>query len=365
MGKIKNDQQMTEAELKKAVRTARREALAAMKKADELARREAQEVRRKMEEEDRREERRAARESVRRAARQSRRRMERRVKYLFTPTFWFHLFVVSLSAVLFAVNTKTFIAAGGLFPGGVSGVTLLIIRSAKKFAGITIPYMPVNLILNSIPIYIGFRYLGRKFTAWACYNIVLVSVLTDLIPEYIITEDILLISIFGAVVSALASLLCLWVDTTAGGTDFISVYLSVHKGMDSWNIVFGCNLVILTVAGLLFGWDKALYSMIYQYVVTQMVNSLYQKYQQQTLLIMTDHPDEVSREIYRICGHGATILYGQGSYAHHERTMVYSVVSRNQSRMVMNAVRAIDDHAFINSIRTEKIRGHFLQQPLK
>ena len=271
---------------------------------------------------------------------------------------------VTASAVLLAVDTKTFIYAGNLFPGGVAGVTLLLIRSAEKFTGAAIPYMPVNLLLNAVPIYIGFRYLGRRFTAWACYNIVLTSVLTDLIPAYVITQDVLLISVFGGVLSAVASVLCLWVDSTAGGTDFISVYLSVRKGIDAWNVIFAFNVVILMIAGALFGWDKALYSMIFQYVVTQMVNALYQNYQQQTFLILTEKPKQVTDRIYQLTGHGATMLEGYGSYEHMERNVIYSVVSRNESRMVMREVQKVDPDAFINSIRTEKLKGHFYKKPL-
>ncbi len=72
---------------------------------------------------------------------------------------------------------------------------------------------------------------------------------------------------------------------TSGGTDFIAIYLSDKKGIDSWNMVLGLNVIILAAAGVLFGWDKALYSIIFQYASTQALHELYKKYQQNTVLV--------------------------------------------------------------------------------
>jgi len=71
----------------------------------------------------------------------------------------------------------------------------------------------------------------------------------------------------------------------------------------------------------------------------------------------------VSQAIYEVGGHGATILNGTGSYENSQRNVVYSIVSRGEARQVMDAVRKVDDQAFINSIRTERVRGYFYQKP--
>ena len=175
------------------------------------------------------------------------------------------IIVICLAAVLMAVNIKTFVRAGGLYPGGATGLTILIQRVFEIFFHITLPYTAINLLLNAIPIYIGFRYIGKKFTLYSCLMIVLTSVLTDIIPAYAITYDTLLISIFGGIINGLVISLCLLMNATTGGTDFISIYLSSKRGMDSWNLVLGLNVIILSMAGFLFGWEKALYSIIFQY----------------------------------------------------------------------------------------------------
>ena len=273
------------------------------------------------------------------------------------------ILVICLAALLMAANIKTFVRTGGLYPGGATGVTILIQRIGEMFFHVTIPYTVVNLILNAIPVYIGFRYIGKKFTMYSCLMIVLTSVLTDLIPGTAITYDTLLISIFGGMINGLVISICLMMNATTGGTDFIAIYLSDKKGVDSFNIVLGLNAVILIAAGILFGWDKALYSIIFQYASTQVLHVLYKKYQQKTLFVVTNHPQEVSDAISEECNHGATILEGEGSYGHCERYVVYSVVSSAESEKVIKAVRETDPQAFINAIRTEQVSGRFYQKP--
>lgn len=273
------------------------------------------------------------------------------------------ILVICFASFLMALNIKSFVRTGGLYPGGATGLALLIQRAADMFLHITIPYTIVNILLNAIPVYIGFRFIGKKFTMYSCLMIVLTSVLTDIIPGYAITYDTLLISIFGGLINGFVIGLCLHMNATTGGTDFIAIYLSEKKEIDSWNVLLGINVVILAAAGVLFGWDKALYSIIFQYTSTQVVHILYRKYQHETLFIVTNKATEVYEVISKMSNHGATIMEGEGSYEHQERKIVYSVVSSAQSKSIIREVKKADPHAFVNAIKTEQIAGRFYQKP--
>ena len=273
------------------------------------------------------------------------------------------ILVICFASFLMALNIKSFVRTGGLYPGGATGLALFIQRAADMFLHITIPYTIVNILLNAIPVYIGFRFIGKKFTMYSCLMIVLTSVLTDIIPGYAITYDTLLISIFGGLINGFVIGLCLHMNATTGGTDFIAIYLSEKKEIDSWNVVLGINVVILAAAGVLFGWDKALYSIIFQYTSTQVVHILYRKYQHETLFIVTNKATEVYEVISKMSNHGATIMEGEGSYEHQERKIVYSVVSSAQSKSIIREVKKADPHAFVNAIKTEQIAGRFYQKP--
>ena len=271
------------------------------------------------------------------------------------------IITICVSATLMAVNIKTFVQAGGLYPGGATGLTVLVQRAVEMWFQVELPYTIINLLINAIPIFIGLRFVGKRFTIYSCMMILLTNVLADLMPEFVITYDILLISIFGGIINGFVISLCLMSNTSTGGTDFLSIYLSQKKGMDSFNIVLGINVVILLSAGILFGWDKALYSIIFQYTSTQILHTLYKKYQQNTLLIVTDKPKEICEMIYKVSHHGATVLKGEGAYEHSERNIVYSIISSAESKKVVNGVREIDNKAFVNVMKTERIMGRFYQ----
>lgn len=271
--------------------------------------------------------------------------------------------VIILVSLLMAVNIKTFVRTGELYPGGATGLTILIQKIFQMFFQTEVPYTLVNLILNAFPVYIGFKFIGKKFTLYSCLVIVLTSVFTDLLPGFNVTSDILLISIFGGIINGFAISLCLRMNTMTGGTDFIAIYLSQKKGVDSFNIVLGINIVIISVAGYLFGWDKALYSIIFQYASTQILHMLYKKYQQNTLFVVTNLPKEVCYGIAEISHHGATILEGEGSYEGRQRSIVYSVVSSAESEKVIRRVKEIDPKAFVNVMKTQQISGRFYQKP--
>lgn len=271
--------------------------------------------------------------------------------------------IICLASVIMAANIKTFVSTGGLYPGGATGLTILIQSIFRIYFDTPISYTLVNLLLNLIPIYIGFRFIGKKFTLYSCLMIILTAILTDVIPDIAVTYDILLISIFGGIINGFVVSLCLSMNATTGGTDFISIFLSEKKGMDSWNFILAFNIVIIMIAGLLFGFDKALYSIIYQYTSTQMLRMLYTRYQKQTLFIVTNNAEPVCEAINTVSMHGATIMSAEGSYEHHARKIVYSVVSKEESKAVIRAVKEADEGAFVNAIRTEELFGRFYYRP--
>ena len=264
-----------------------------------------------------------------------------------------------IAAVIFAVNIKTFVRAGGLYPGGFNGLTLLIQGIFREFDGMEIPYTLINVVLNAVPVLIGLKYIGVKFTLSSCVVIVLSSILTDLIPSQPITYDPLLISIFGGLINGFVVSLCLIGNTSSGGTDFIAIYFSEKNGQDIWNYILCGNAVILVAAGLLFGWDKALYSIIFQFTSTQMVQMLHQRYKKHTLFIITRHPDEVYEEISKLSHHSATRLDGTGCYSGDNTAMIYSVVSREEAKLLVKKVAEVDPQAFVNIIKTDFINGRF------
>ena len=270
---------------------------------------------------------------------------------------------ILIAALIMATNIKTFVNAGGLFPGGFTGLTILIQDIGKEFLHITIPFSVVNILLNSIPAIVAFKTIGKKFTLYSCLMIVCTSVFTDMIPSKPIVYDVLLICIFGGIINGFAINFCLRAGASTGGTDFIAIYASEKFHLDTWNYILCGNAVMLMIAGYLFGWNQALYSIIFQFASTQVLQTLHKHYRKHTFFIITNYPEEVYEVILHCTNHGATIFQGTGCYDNETRSMVYSVVSSDEVKKVKEGVRLVDPKAFINVLKTDQLDGHFYQRP--
>lgn len=276
-----------------------------------------------------------------------------------TPSDFKRILFILIAAVVFSVNMVSFVYVAELFPGGFSGISLLIQRACEKFFGIKIPYTPLYLLLNSFPIFIGFKFIGKKFTLFSLFMIVFSSIFIDIFPKFEITVDPLLCSIFGGIINGMTVSFCLRADATSGGTDFIAIYFSEKRGVDMWNYIFAMNICVLIIAGFLFSWDKALYSIIFQFSSTQVLNRLYRHYQKVTLLIITEKSDEVYQAIKSTTNHDATKFVGTGCYKNSTKIMLYTVVSAEEIGQLGKILKKIDPEAFINVLQTKEIFGRF------
>jgi len=274
---------------------------------------------------------------------------------------------ILFASALMAFNINTFVHAGGLIPGGFTGLTLLTQEISRRYWNINIPFSVIYYILNVVPAAICFRFVGKKFTLYSILMVLVTGLLIDWMPsmfiDFIQLHDTLLSAVFGGVLSAVSISICLHADTTSGGTDFIAIFISEKYQKDSWNYIFAGNCIILAIAGFLFSLDKALYSIIYQFTTTMTLGILYRGYQQRTLLIITSSPDEVYNLINEKTHHGATSLEGFGYYEKKKRVLLYSVVTANQIKELIPAIRKIDPVSFINILKTEQINGRFYQRP--
>lgn len=274
------------------------------------------------------------------------------------------MLVIMVYSVIVALNFKSFVQAGDLFPGGFTGLTRLLQRCAQEYWKITLPFAPLNLLFNAIPAAVSLKLIGKRFTMYSCLAIVFSSFFTDMIPAVPVTEDILLICVFGGLVNGFAISLCLQVRITSGGTDFIAIALAERKNINAWNYIFCGNVVMLMVAGALFGWDRALYSIIFQFASTQVVRMMDPDGRRMTLFIVTgrEKAGGVCAQI-QDTRHTATLIEGVGLYNGEPCVMIYSVVGSNQLRRLTRKVKQADPQAFVNVIRTEKLMGNFYRDP--
>lgn len=272
---------------------------------------------------------------------------------------------VLTASFILSFNIKSFVNAGNLIPGGFTGLSLLIQRTLSQFMNINVPYSFINITLNAIPAFIGYKLIGKKFTTFTVILIIMNSFMVDLIPVTPITYDPLLVSIFGGILNGTAICIALYGHASTGGTDFIAVYLSNKLKRSSWGFVFGLNCIILLCAGYLFGFEAAMYSIIFQFVSTNVIERFNKREQKVTLLIITSIPDVVEEEFLKYSHHGMSRFDGRGSYLKEEKSMLVTVVGANNVKDAVSLIKKTDPKVFIDVIKSMDVKGRFYMDPIE
>ena len=276
-----------------------------------------------------------------------------------------NIIFILLGSLILAINMNTFVEQGNLVPGGFSGLSKLIQRVGLKYYDVKISFTLLNVIFNAVPAVFAYRLVGKKFTVFSCLSLLVVSVLVDELPVIPITGDILLISVFGGILNGLGLSLILNNNASSGGTDFIAMSLSNKYKVSTFNYMLLFSAVIILISGRLFGMDKALYSIIFQFCSTQVINTFYKKYKKKTLLIVTDNPAAISADLLELTNHSSTILKGVGSYTAHKKYLIYTVLSDSDVRKMKKQIHQQYPDTFVNVINSSDVVGNFYIQPFE
>ena len=272
---------------------------------------------------------------------------------------------ILLGSFIVAVNMNTFVEQGKLVPGGFSGLAKLLQRVGLTFYDTKISFTLLNVVFNAVPAVFAYRLVGKKFTILSCVSLFTVSILVDELPVIPITGDILLISVFGGIINGLGMSLVLNSNASGGGTDFIAMSLSARYKVSTFNYMLLFSAVIILISGAIFGMDKALYSIIFQFCNTQVINTFYKKYKKKTLMIVTDNPAAVSADLLELTNHSSTILKGFGSYTAHKKYLIYTVLSDGDVRKMEKRIREQYPDTFVNVINSSDVVGNFYIQPFE
>lgn len=285
-------------------------------------------------------------------------------KLIFTPKDLQYIAAIIVSALLYSFTMNTFIQSGNLFPGGFSGLSRLISMICETYLHFSVSFSVIYFALNVFVTLFVLNKLGRKFIIYSVLWYTLTSVFTASFKFSPITHEPLLIAVFGGLLNGIAMGIALRNNASSGGTDFLAIYLSMKTNQSSWNTILICNGVILTIAGMLFGWNAALYSIIFQFVSTQVVNQIHSRFKLSTLQIVTNMPDEVCHALFSIVRHGITRIRCEGAYTEKEHWLLLTTVNTYQLKDIIEVVKKKDPHAFMAISHSEKIVGNYYQKPL-
>lgn len=270
---------------------------------------------------------------------------------------------VTASAMLQAFTMNTFLEPIGLLPSGFTGIASLLSRITGMF-GLRFS-TSVGMVVLNIPVALFcYRQIGKKFVIFSMVQVVLSSILLQVMKSQPLFDDVLLNICFGGFLYGLSVAIALKGNASTAGMDFIALYVSNRMGKSIWQYVFVFNCGLLCVFGILFGWEHAGYSILYQFIATRTIDSFYHRFKRVTLQITTQKADEVVREYVGTCRHGISVVEGHGGYSGKKMSLLHTVVSTYEVHDILLRLKAIDPAVIVNVLPTESFVGSFYQKPL-
>ena len=269
--------------------------------------------------------------------------------------------VIAIGALIFSLGIVMFSAPNNIAPGGVSGIGTMLNHLFN------IPIGSVIIAFN-IPLFIfSFKKFGKKFFYKSLYATFLTSTLIDILPfilekHYIYSP--LLASIFGGVSIGVGVGLIFLRGGTTGGADILAKLIKLkHPHLSLGTLVFIIDAVI--VVSTLFVYrsiEALLYSTILFFVTSRAVDAIiFGAARSKMLLIITSHPQEISKRIMDEIGHGVTLIPASGGYTDSEKTIILSVVRPNEVAEINKFVKEIDRGAFTVITESNEVLGYGFQ----
>lgn len=248
-----------------------------------------------------------------------------------------------------AVALRLFMVPSQLASGGISGISQLI----HHYTGWSIGLM---VFIGNIPLFLlGWHLLGgRRFAIRTLVAVITYSFFTEAVlwlpffPRDGITNDLVLNSLYGAVVSGIGYGLVYRAQGTSGGSDILARILNRWRAIPMTQSYLMTDTLVILAAGFVFGWQKALYAIIVLYVSGLVVDSTLQgPGTARTALIVTEKCKEMAARILAEMERGVTILEGTGAYTGEARPVLYCVVSRSEVQQLKTIVHEADPRAFM------------------
>ena len=259
---------------------------------------------------------------------------------------WLELF---LGAVIASIGLELFLIPNQVIDGGVVGLSIM-----GHFMVDGVPFGVFLVVLNIPFLYIGYKHIGKNFAISTVIAVIMLSLCSEYAATFPkVTNDPFLAAIFGGIVDGIGVGIIMRAGGSLDGTEIVAIITDKHTPFSVGEVVMFINLFILSGAGLLFTWDKAMYSLVAYFVIAKMIDVVTKGFDETyAVMIVTKDPIEVTDELNRQLGRGVTILHGQGGYTKLPKEILYCVVNRLEVTKVKDIVLSMDENAFvtINSV---------------
>ena len=273
---------------------------------------------------------------------------------------------IAIGVAAAGFGLKGFLLPNQFIDGGATGVSLLIQVKSSISLGIL-------LILVNLPfVILGARFIGKSFALKSILAISALAIVVHFVPYPIITEDKLLIAVFGGFFLGLGIGMAMRGGSVIDGTEVLAIYLSRKWHLTIGDILLLINIVIFSAGAYLLSIEVALYAILTYLVAAKTVNYVVDGVEEYIgVTIISPQNEEIRIMLTKRMGRACTIYKGRQGYTPNgeerkETDIIYTVMTRLELAKLSTEIDKIDKNAFIVMGVVKDIKGGMIKKkPMK
>ncbi|TNJ67680.1 YitT family protein [Paenibacillus hemerocallicola] len=260
---------------------------------------------------------------------------------------------IFLGAALVSVGLEIFLVPNNIIDGGVVGISII----CQHLTG-----LPLGLFLTLINLpflLLGYKQIGKTFAISTLYGVIVMSIGTALLhPVEPLTIDPLLAAVFGGIILGIGVGIVIRVGGSLDGTEIVAILLNKKSPFSVGEIVMFFNFFILGSAGFVFGWDRAMYSLIAYYIAFKMIDLTIEGFDEsKSVWIISEDAKMLGDAILQRLGRGVTYLNGEGGFSGDDKQVIFAVITRLEQAKLKSIVEELDPGAFLAIGNIHDVKG--------
>jgi uncharacterized membrane-anchored protein YitT (DUF2179 family) len=264
-----------------------------------------------------------------------------------------------IGAIINACAMNFFLIPANVYASGFTGVAQLLSSIFTDFTPLNLSTGILLLLLNIPVIILGWLKVGRSFTIHSFISVALTTFFLEIIPITNVSPDIFLNAVFGGVLAAIGVGITLKWGASTGGMDIVAMLLSRLKDKPVGTYLFALNSIIIISAGFLYGWEKALYTLVTLYATTRVIDAIHTRHEKLTAMIITKKASLLKEAIHSKMVRGITTVPAKGAFSGEDKEMMIMVITRYELFALEHIIKEVDPTAFTNIVQTTGVFGFF------
>jgi uncharacterized membrane-anchored protein YitT (DUF2179 family) len=272
--------------------------------------------------------------------------------------------MVIVGSLLFSISICIFIVPNNLYTGGVLGFAQIIRSILIKFFHVksSFDFSGIIYYLINIPLFIvAYKYIGKTFFARTLFAVSLQTIMLSVIPTVSILDDILANVLVGGILAGFGIGIILSCGASTGGTDIVGLALAKKNNkLSVGKIGIYINLFIYSIAGIMYGLETMIYSMIYSVFDSLMVDKMHEQNICSTAFIFCKkNPKVINNYIKNDLKRDFTYWNAVGGYDDSKTYIIYTALTKYELIKLEGMLKKFDGHVFMIESEGVSIRGEF------